>query len=109
MEVPQLIQKKAPEYTEDPDKAPETSWSGGSYGGRKGESGGIIAILEMLVEDVQKEMKEARADDKDAQDKYLKQNGALEETPESQEKTKMNTEKELSDLQKKISMYQDHK
>merc|ERR1719329_1544958 len=49
MPVPQLIQK-APEYAEDPDKAPETSWSGSNYGGRKSESGGIIAILSMLVE-----------------------------------------------------------
>merc|ERR1719247_3281240 len=31
MPVPQLIQK-APEYAEDPDKAPETSWSGSGYG-----------------------------------------------------------------------------
>merc|ERR1719181_496296 len=63
MNVPQLIQKQDPEYTEDPDKAPETSWKGADYGGRKSETGGIIAILEMLREDVQKEMKEGRADD----------------------------------------------
>merc|ERR1719451_206956 len=61
MPVPQLIQK-APEYAEDPDKAPETSWSGSDYGGRKSETGGIIAILEMLVEDTEKEIKEGRAD-----------------------------------------------
>merc|ERR1719456_1496108 len=62
MPVPSLIQK-GPEYTEDPDKAPETSWSGSDYGGRKSESGGIIAILEMLVEDTEKEIAEGRADD----------------------------------------------
>merc|ERR1719240_2483638 len=108
MEVPQLIQK-SPEYSEDPDKAPETSWKGGDYGGRKSETGGIIAILEMLREDVQKEMKEGRADDAAAQEKYLKQNGALQDTLDAQEETKANTEKELGDLQQKLGNYEDYK
>merc|ERR1719152_1077820 len=93
MDVPSLVQK-APEYAKDDDKAPETSWSGSNYGGRKSESGGIIAILEMLVEDTEKEMKEGRADDADAQEKYLKQNDALQATLDSQEETKANTESE---------------
>merc|ERR1719183_2322974 len=50
--LPALVQK-APEYAKDADKAPETSWSGSDYGGRKSESGGIIAILEMLAEDTE--------------------------------------------------------
>merc|ERR1719506_1987671 len=70
MDVPQLIQK--PEYAQDDDKAPDAGFAG-DYGGRKSESGGIIAILEMLVEDTEKEMAEGRADDADAQEKYLKQ------------------------------------
>jgi hypothetical protein len=108
MPLPQLIQK-APEYAEDPDKAPETSWSGSGYGGRKSESGGIIAILEMLAEDTEKEMKEGRADDADAQEKYLKQNGALQATLDSQEETKASTESELADLEEKISNYEKFK
>merc|ERR1719183_104178 len=83
MPVPELIQK-APEYTKDEDKAPETSWSGSDYGGRKSETGGILAILGMLVEDLEKEMAEGRADDAEAQEKYLKQNGALQDTLDSQ-------------------------
>merc|ERR1719488_246145 len=105
MPVPSLIQK-APEYAKDDDKAPETSWSGANYGGRKSESGGIIAILEMLVEDTEKEMAEGRADDADAQEKYLKQNGALQATLDSQEETKANTETELADLEEKITNYE---
>jgi len=108
MPVPQLIQK-APEYAEDPDKAPETSWSGSDYGGRKSESGGIIAILQMLAEDTEKEMKEGRADDADAQEKYLKQNGALQATLDSEEEAKANTETELADLEEKISNYEKFK
>jgi hypothetical protein len=107
--LPELVQKKAPEYAQDADKAPETSWSGSDYGGRKSESGGIIAILEMLVEDTEKEMKEGRADDADAQEKYLKQNGALQDSLDSQEETKTNTETELADLEEKISSYEKHK
>merc|ERR1719326_2328527 len=96
--VPQLIQK-APEYADDPDKAPETNFAPADS--RKSESGGIIAILEMLVEDTEKEIKEGRADDADAQEKYLKQNGALQNTLDSQEETKVNTETELADLEEK--------
>merc|ERR1712139_333473 len=33
--IPQLIQQ--PQHAEDPDKAPETSWSGSDYGGRQSE------------------------------------------------------------------------
>jgi len=107
MDVPQLIQK-GPEYAEDPDKAPEASFSG-DYGGRKSESGGILAILGMLVEDTNKEMTEGRADNADAQDKYLKQNGALQDTLDAQEETKASTETELADLQEKMSNYEKFK
>jgi len=106
MDVPQLIQK--PEYAQDADKAPDAGFSG-DYGGRKSESGGIIAILEMLVEDTEKEMKEGRADDADAQEKYLKQNGALQDTLDSQEESKASTETELGDLEEKMSNYEKFK
>merc|ERR1719198_341943 len=102
-----LALAQAPEYTENPDKAPET-WSG-DYGGRKSESTGILAILEMLVEDVEKEMSEARADDADAQAKYEKQNGALQETLETQEATKATLETEKADLEEKIDAYEKYK
>jgi len=102
--LPALVQK-APEYAEDADKAPETNFADADS--RKSETGGILAILEMLVEDSQKEMKEGRADDADAQDKYLKQNGALQATLDSQEEAKANTEKVLADLEEKIAEYED--
>merc|ERR1719408_15376 len=99
--LPLSLTQKAPEYTKDPDKAPET-WSG-DYGGRKSESTGILAILAMLVEDAQKEMEEAKADDADAQAKYEKQNGALQKTLDSQEETKATTEGEKGDLEEKMA------
>jgi len=99
MPIPELIQQ-SPEYTEDRDKAPDTTFS--SKGSRKSETGGILAILEMLVEDCQKEMKEGRSDDADAQEKYLNQNAALQESLDSQEKTKVNTETQKADLEEKM-------
>merc|ERR1719161_2029162 len=93
---------KAPEYTEDEDKAPETSWSGSDYGGRKSENTGIVAIMEMLVEDLEKEIADGRADDAAAQEKYMKQRGALEATLKSQEDMKVSLEEEKADLEAKI-------
>merc|ERR1719198_593943 len=97
-----LVQKRAPEYSEDPDKPPETSWSGGGYGGRKSESSGIIAILTMIKEDTIIEMKDARADEAEAQKEYLEQKGAMTSSLEAMEATKASTEGELSDVQGKI-------
>jgi len=100
-----LAQKKKedPKYAVDEDKAPETSFSGGDYGGRKGESGGIIAILSMLKEDTENEMKTSRADDAEAQADYAKQRGALDETLNAQTNSKVAAEQELAGLQEDIA------
>merc|ERR1719437_221687 len=89
-----------PEYTVDPDKAPETSWSG-EYGGRNSETHGIVNILEMIKDDVAKEMGTARADDAKSQKQYEKQRNAMQETMDAQEALKLATEKELSDVEQK--------
>jgi hypothetical protein len=104
--LPLALAQKAPEYN-DKDVAPET-WSE-PYGGRKGESEGILAILAMLVEDVEKEMREARADDADAQAEYEKQNGALQQTLDSQEETLASLETEKAELEAKMRTYEKYK
>lgn len=90
--------KEEPEYTVDPDKAPETSFKDANYGGTSSESGGIVAILEMIKEDLEKEMKTGKAEDTTAQKDYLSQKSALDTMLKSQEATKVATEKELADL-----------
>jgi len=90
------------EYAKDIDKAPETSWEGADYGGRQSESTGILAIMEMLAEDLEKEIADGRADDAAAQEKYLKQRGALEETLAAQNKMKVGLEEEEADLEAKM-------
>jgi len=103
----ELAQKKAPEYTEDPDKAPET-WSE-PYGGKKSESGGILAILAMLTEDLEKEIADGRADDADAEEKYEKQNGALQKTLDAQTDTKVQLEEELAGVEERIDLTEQYK
>merc|ERR1719160_343228 len=92
---------QAPEYTKDEDKAPETSFSGSDS--HKSESGGIVAILEMIKEDLQKEMKEGKADEAKAQAEYEKQSGALQTALDAQKQTKVSLEKELAGLGEDIS------
>jgi len=53
-----------PEYTVDKEKRPETFSK--SYGGRSSETGGIVAILKMIKEDVEHEMEESVKADKEA-------------------------------------------
>merc|ERR1719446_240775 len=105
----ELVQKKEPEYTVDEDKAPETSFSGGDYGGRKGESGGIVAILEMIKEDTENEMKVSRQDDADAEATYEKNRAALQETLDAQSASKVQAEKELADTEGKIADTEEYK
>jgi len=97
----------SPEYKVDPDKAPET-WSE-PYGGRKSESTGILAILAMLTEDLEKEIADSRKDDAEAQAKYEEQEGALQKTLDAQTDTKVNLEEELAGLEERIDMTEQYK
>jgi predicted RNase H-like nuclease (RuvC/YqgF family) len=63
-----LLQHKQPEYKENPDTPPETFE--GDYEGRKSEGGGIIAILSMIKEDIEKEMKVASEEEAEALKAY---------------------------------------
>jgi len=94
-----LVQQ--PTYSEDPNKAPETSFSGSNK--RQGESTGIVAILEMIKEDLQKEMKAGRADDAKAQAEYEKQSGSLQESLDAQKETEVSLEKALASLDENIA------
>jgi hypothetical protein len=102
MPLPELLQAREPEYTIDDDKAPETSF-GDKYKSRTSESGGIIAILAMLSEDFEKEIKTGRAEDAEAQKKYEEDMAALKETLKAQEASKLATEKALTDIESKIA------
>lgn len=94
--------KEEPEYTVDPDKAPETTWEGGNYGGRKGETSGVIMILGMLKEDLQNEMKTGRKEDAENQAEYEKGLAASQEMLDAQTAKKTSKEKALAELKQTI-------
>merc|ERR1712113_1309384 len=92
-----LAQKKAtPEYTLNNDTAPELEWGDDNY--RSGESGGVVAILRMLIEDTENEMKEAKKADAAAQEEYLQDKAALDKTQAAQERSLASVEQEIADL-----------
>jgi len=98
-----------PKYTVDKDKAPETTWKGADYGGRNDETYGVVAIIEMIREDVQKEMQSAKADDVKAEAQYEKQRAAMQDTLDAQTATKLSTEKELSEVESETASMEEHK
>jgi len=97
----ELVQKKEPEYTVDEDQAPEASFSGG--GAHKSESGGIISILQMLKEDLEKEIKVAREEDAAAQAEYEKLRGEAQDGVDAMKKTETELNAEKADLESKIA------
>merc|ERR1719362_2724871 len=78
---------------------PELNWKDGEYGGRSGESGGIVAILGMIKEDFEKEIKTAREEDAEAQASFEKDREALYDTLEKQKELLMTTKKEDAEAQ----------
>jgi len=101
--IPLGFVQQEPEYTVDQDEAPETIWEGEDYGGRKSESTGIIAILSMLREDLEKEMKTGREEDAAAQKKYKEDRNTMQDTLDAQLSSKTLTEKDLAEHQSKIA------
>merc|ERR1719428_634163 len=67
--------KKQPEYSEDPDKMPETGFEE-PYGGRSSEGGGIVSILGFLKEDTEKEIKTTKAAEAKALAEFNEQKNA---------------------------------
>jgi predicted nucleic acid-binding Zn-ribbon protein len=99
--IPLKFMQSAPEYSEDPDKAPETTFSNADA--HQGQTTGIVSILDMIKEDLQKEMSEGKADEAKAQAEYEKQSGALQDSLDAEKATKVSLEKELAALEESMS------
>merc|ERR1719389_989089 len=65
---------KQPEYSVDPDKAPETFSE--SYGGRSSEGGGIVSILGYIKEDLENEIGTSKKAEAAAQKEFEEQRAA---------------------------------
>merc|ERR1719321_372265 len=96
-----------PRHRNDPDKAPPTTFSGADA--HSSESTGIVAILSMIKEDLQKEMAEGKADEAKAQAEYEKQSGSLQDALDAQRETKSSLEKELASLGDSIASAEKYK
>jgi len=86
----------------EPGPAPETSWKDGNYGGATKQSTGIISILSMIKDDLEKEAKSGREDDATGQKKYSLDRKAMQESLDAQMATKVQTERDLAAHQRKI-------
>jgi len=98
-----------PEYTVDPEKAPETSWEEGEYKGSSSEAGGLVAVLQMIQEDFQKEIQAARKEDARAQTTYEEDMAGLSEILEKLTAMRNGFDKELAELKLKIASMEETK
>lgn len=101
--------KEEPSWSKNPDVAPETTWKAGDYSHRRGEGEGIVAILSMIKEDVEKDLVRLRSDDAEAQTMYDKEISAFESSLEKKKAVQLAKEQELVDVKKKISDAEDAK
>jgi len=90
-------------YTVDPDKAPDTVWGNKDYKGKTQETVGLVAIIGMIKEDVEREMQVARKEEKEAQADYEKQRAALTAVLDADIEAKITVEKELAVVEGKIT------
>lgn len=95
---PAVHNKSEPEYSDAP---PETTF-GDDYKGKNTQSHGIISILEMIKEDLEKETQVAREEDGKAQVAFESEKGNLIKMIQAGEATKAATESQLADLKQKI-------
>jgi len=101
LELAQQAAKEEPApYTIDEDKAPDAKFSSG---GRKSETRGIIGILGMLKEDLEKEIKTARAEEAAAQAEYEKLKAEAQDGLDKMVATETALKSEEADLDGKIA------
>jgi septal ring factor EnvC (AmiA/AmiB activator) len=81
----------------------------GAYQKKSGESGGVIAMIDLLVKDLDKEMTVAKTEEKDAQADYetMMKDAASKRADDS--KALANKEKTLADLQSSLQSSQEEK
>jgi regulator of replication initiation timing len=78
--APEVVDGEAP-------PPPPPTWDGG-YGGKKGESTGIISILDMVYEDIKKDLSKAKEEEDTAQEEF--------------DKFEKDSEKQMEDLQDEV-------
>merc|ERR1719378_110152 len=93
--------KDDPEYSVDPDKAPETFSA--PYGGRSSEGGGITSIMGYIKEDLENEIKTSKADEAASQKAFEEQRTTALKSLEALNQKKVSLENLEADLDEKIA------
>merc|ERR1719298_238468 len=81
----------------------------GAYKKKSGESGGVIAMIDLLVKDLDKEMTVAKAEEKDAQGDYEQMMKDSADKRAGDSKSLADKEKTLADLQASLNTSKDDK
>lgn len=87
---------------------PPETWTG-EYEGRKGEREGVIAILSMIKEDLEKEIKVSSEEDASAQITFESDRKAMNDMLSAQTASMVAEESQLADLKMQISDTEEHK
>jgi len=83
-----------PDFAVSQDQAPEATFS--SKGSRKGESKGIVSLMNMLIEDLEDEIKNGTKDEVDAQLEFEKAMEVAKKLKDSLEEKKTNLEETIA-------------
>lgn len=102
----QSSQKQAEDPAEaeaDPSRPPETSWEEGEYKGSTSEAGGLVMIVTLVKEDLEKEILTDRKDDAKAQTDYEADLAALTKTLDAKKTAINGVGKEQAELNLKVT------
>merc|ERR1719329_2052488 len=94
---------QAPEHTVDADKMPDAPGGGKDYGGRKSDQNQIVTMIEMIKEDLVKELKTGKEEEAESYSDFKKERASMQNTYDRQDDTKASTEKDLATLNAKIA------
>jgi len=83
------------------DKPPAT-WEEDEYGGRKSESGGILAILSMIKEDLEKELSNGKDIEAAGSTNFASDLQAMEDSLDAQMQAKADADKRLAEVERQI-------
>jgi len=96
--------EKAPVYAANEDTAPETfGGEGGGYGGRSSENTGIVAILGMIKEDLEKEIAKSQEDEAASLAAYQKLYDESADTMQALTDKKTTLQSDVADTQTEIT------
>eukprot|EP00933_Yihiella_yeosuensis_P076076 TRINITY_DN856_c0_g1_i1.p1 TRINITY_DN856_c0_g1~~TRINITY_DN856_c0_g1_i1.p1 ORF type:complete len:639 (-),score=220.99 TRINITY_DN856_c0_g1_i1:141-1784(-) len=90
-----------------PKKAPDAGFSDTKYEGNQQATSGLLSLMDMVREDMEKEIEDTKKADVEDQAQYEKDYSAMKSKLDTQNKAKVSTERALADLNERISAQTD--